>query len=386
MNLLDLAVLVAVTAAAFGGYRLGFVARVLSWTGLAVGVVLAAVFVEEVVGTVGDQEPQTRLLVALAFLFGLAVVGQALGLAVGAAAHAALPRGPGLREADRLAGGVAGACGVVVAVWLLVPALAATPGWPARAARESLVVRSLGELAPRPPESLAVIGRVLSDAAYGDVLGLGSPGDVGTPPVAGIAPGVAERVAGSVVKVEGRACDRIQDGTGFVVDGLVVTNAHVVAGESTTSVSTQDGRRLDARVVAFDARRDLAVLDVRDLRLPSLPLGTSADGATGAVFGHPGGGPLRAAPARVASRITARGTDIYRAGATTREVLVLAADLEPGDSGGPLVDPDGVVVGVAFAIDPASPATGYALADGEVRPVLEAAGTARVGTGPCLAR
>ena len=69
-------------------------------------------------------------------------------------------------------------------------------------------------------------------------------------------------MSGSVVKVEGTACDRVQEGTGFVAGpGLVVTNAHVVAGESHTRISTLDGRRYETEVVAFDPDRDLAVLD-----------------------------------------------------------------------------------------------------------------------------
>jgi S1-C subfamily serine protease len=67
-------------------------------------------------------------------------------------------------------------------------------------------------------------------------------------------------------------------------------------------------------------------------------------------------------------------------------VYVLAALLAPGDSGGPFVDTRGDVIGVAFAIDPGRTATGYALTDAEVRPVLaEAQGRHdAVDTGSCL--
>ena len=93
-------------------------------------------------------------------------------------------------------------------------------------------------------------------------------------------------------------------------------------------------------------------------------------GVRGAVFGHPGGGPLEASPFRVDRRIRAVGRDIYGAARTERDVLVLAADLEPGDSGSALVSPDGDVVGVAFAIAPDRPGVAYALTPAEVRAAL----------------
>ena len=71
------------------------------------------------------------------------------------------------------------------------------------------------------------------------------------------------------------------------------------------------------------------------------PWARAQAGVVGAVYGHPGGGPLRAAPARIAEEIDARGTDIYRTTATSRDVFVLAAQLAPGDSGAPLVDQAG---------------------------------------------
>ncbi len=112
--------------------------------------------------------------------------------------------------------------------------------------------------------------------------------------------------------VEGQACDRVQEGTGFVAgENLIVTNAHVVAGENRTHVVTSDGRRLDTTVVAFDPNRDLAVLRAPGLGLPALTEGDGQVDDRGALFGHPGGGPLRQAPVRIAEQIVARGTDIY---------------------------------------------------------------------------
>ena len=229
----------------------------------------------------------------------------------------------------------------------------------------------------------------MQDAQFPKVFDRLTSPDAGTPPAGGIPNDVAAKVARSVVKVQGQACDLIQEGSGFVArDDLVVTNAHVVAGERATEVFTPDGRRLDAVVVSFDPAVDLAVLRVDRLRLTVLDRADGALDERGAVFGYPGGGPQRESPARIAEEITARGRDIYHSAPTSRDVFVLAAALVPGDSGGPLVDDRGRIVGVAFAVDPSQSSTAYALTRAEVEAGLQRAtkvGTTNaVGTGDCL--
>jgi S1-C subfamily serine protease len=387
VNALDIAILVAAVAAAIGGYQLGFLARVLSWAGLAAGIAIAARLATDLVHSMSASDPRTRLFAALAFLLGLAILGWALGLAIGSMLHASLTFGPGLRTVDRAAGAVVGCVGVLVAVWLLIPALALTPGWSARAARDSAIVRAIDDYAPKPPRSVEQLARRVSGGSLPDALGrLASPPEAGSVPTAFLPASVSNRVVPSVVKVEGRACHDITDGSGFVAGpDIVVTNAHVVAGEQRTQVDTSDGRTLRALVVAFDPQRDVAVLRVRGLGLPALPMTSRVtDGEIDAVFGHPGGEALRQSPARIAQQITAEGSDIYGTHSTRRHVIVLAADIRPGDSGGPLVDPSGRVAGVAFATDRGGALIGYALANAEVRPVLANASDVPVATGPCI--
>jgi S1-C subfamily serine protease len=390
VNVLDLVVVAAMIAAGYFGYRLGFVARVVSWCGLALGIVLAVAFVDDVMSLLSSQASQTKLFVALLFFLLLATLGQALGYAAGLAARRRLPSTEALHRGDRIGGAVIGVLGVLMAVWLLTPALASAQGWPARAARDSQIVRAITRYAPDPPPQAQRLGQAVAEGPFPEVFSrLNGPGGVGAPPTRALAPDVAARVASSVLKIEGEACDQIQAGSGFVAGAdLIVTNAHVVAGEPRTEVETNDGRQLSATVVAFDPERDLAVLRVRNLRLFTLPFADGGDGTTGAVFGHPGGGALRIAPARIAETVNAAGTDIYRTGRTSRRVLVLAARLAPGDSGGPLVDQQGRMVGVAFAVDPGQESTAYALTRGEVDSVLDPVVNGRrqtpADTGPCL--
>jgi S1-C subfamily serine protease len=389
VNVLDLVLVAAMIAAGYFGYRLGFVARVVSWAGLGLGILLAIAFVDDVMGLLSAQASQTKLFIALLFFLVLATAGQALGYAAGVTLRSRLPSTHAVHRSDRVGGAVVGVVGVLVAVWLLTPALASAQGWPARATRDSQIVRAIDRYGPDPPPQAQRLGRAVAAGPFPEVFSrLNGPRGVGAPPAHGLAPDVAARVASSVVKVEGEACDQIQAGSGFVAGAdLVVTNAHVVAGEPRTQVQTNDGRELSATVVAFDPQRDLAVLRVHNLRRFSLPFADAGVGTTGAVFGHPGGGPLEIAPARVADAVNAAGTDIYRTGRTNRRVYVLAADLAPGDSGGPLVDQQGRMVGVAFAVDPGQESTAYALTRLEVDSVLGPVVNGRqtsANTGPCL--
>jgi S1-C subfamily serine protease len=389
VNLLDAVVVLAAIGAGYAGFRYGFSARALGWLGLLVGITVGALLVDDVANALQGSTPRTRLIASIAFLFLVAVLGQALGIALGSALRRSLPDRGLLTAADRVAGATAGVLAVLAVVWLLVPAFASATGWPARAVRGSAIARAVDRYAPAPPSSLAALGRLVGEAPFPEVFDRLTSPDVGTPPVEGLSPDVAARVLPSVVRIEGRACDLIQQGSGFVAAAdLVVTNAHVVGGESATEVFTPDGRRLDAVVVAFDPDRDLAVLRVPRLDLAALERAEGDVDSEGAVVGYPGGGPETVSPARLAQRITAKGTNIYRSASTSRDVFVLAAQLEPGDSGGALVDAAGRVVGSAFAVDPSSETTAYALTNDEVErvldPVLVSGTSAGVDTGPCL--
>ena len=146
--------------------------------------------------------------------------------------------------------------------------------------------------------------------------------------------------AHSVVKVRGIAnsCQKILEGSGFVVaPNRVMSNAHVVAGGDTFTVSV-DGEEHDATVVAFDPMTDISVLDVPGLQAPPLEFDQDAapTGADAVVLGYPDGGPFVANPARVREVIELNGPDIYRTTTVTREVYTIRGKVGQGDSGGPL--------------------------------------------------
>ena len=190
------------------------------------------------------------------------------------------------------------------------------------------------------------------------------------------------------VRAESAQCRQAQVGSGWVVSpGRVVTNAHVVAGSDNVTVSVRGtGRERQARIVAYDPARDVAVLDVPGLRAPRLPQGAPLEsGDAAALAGFPGDKGLWVGGARVRDVITARGEDVYGRPGVVRDVYSLRAQVRRGASGGPVLDPDGEVVGMVFATSLDDPDTGYALTLGEIRPVLRQgiASSSAVSTGAC---
>src|SRR3954453_6363935 len=388
MNMLDLLIIVFAVLAAMGGYRMGFVARAASWVGLAIGLALAARFVPNVVDAIHFNQASSRLLVAAGVLIGGAFLGQALGLVVGGQIHRVIPIGP-LRMADRAVGAVVGLLGIIVAVWLLLPSMADVPGGFARQARTSSIARFIDAAFPNPPDTLQALRRLVGSDVFPRVFEALRPApDLGPPPAAStLSAALQSRVTASTGRVEGQACNRLQDGSGFAVaPNTIVTNAHVVAGGRRTVVLRPGGTRLPATVVMFDSDRDLAILDVPNLGQAPLPIGVGKVKDQGAVFGHPGGTPdVVISPAPIGQQVEAVGRDLYDTHQTRRDVFILAAALHPGDSGGALVNEAGNVVGVAFAIAPDRPGTAYALTSKELNGALGEGRRAGTSTGACVA-
>ena len=379
MNWLDALLLVSAAAFAFSGYRQGFVAGVLAFVGFLAGGALGLVVAPSLVSRV--QAGLLQSLLAVGVVLVAATVGQVLLGWLGALARARLTWAPA-RVLDATLGSAVSVLAMLVVVWFLASSLRPGP-LPSlsRQISDSQVVTRVDEVMPERARTLfSSFRQVLDDNELPTVFGGLAPEQIRPvqPPDRGITSTAAVRQAGrSVVKVTGTAsgCDRTLDGTGFVVSrNHVLTNAHVVAGVDSPRVQVGGrGERLDAEVVVYDSRRDLAVLYVPGLRAPVLPLDdTAVRGDQGVVAGFPGGGDYQLAPARVRDTVDARGPDIYHRVQVTREVFSLYADVQPGNSGGPLLSLDGAVYGIVFAKSLDDATTGYALTVDEARPVLAA--------------
>jgi S1-C subfamily serine protease len=191
----------------------------------------------------------------------------------------------------------------------------------------------------------------------------------------------------STVRVTGTACGLGIEGSGWVAGpGLVVTNAHVVAGEDDTTVQPLgSGPRYDAQAVWFDPRNDVAILRARGISnlRPLRQNVNAATGTSGAVIGYPENGPLDVQPARIGPTITALSQDAYGRGPLRRKITTMRGLVRSGNSGGPLVDGNGRVLTTIFASSASGgERAGYGVPDSVVTDALARARGA-VDTGPC---
>ena len=181
---------------------------------------------------------------------------------------------------------------------------------------------------------------------------------------------LSSKAANSIVKITGDApsCSRSIEGSGFIYSSQrVLTNAHVVAGVRNPRISLPNGGQLSARVVLYDADRDIAVLYVPNLTRAALKLaGSVGSGTSAVVAGYPQNGPFAAVPARIAARTSVTGPNIYQSKTVTRQVYTIRGTVRPGNSGGPLLAADGSVYGVVFAASVDQSNVGYALTNSEI--------------------
>ena len=331
------------------------------------------------------------MVVTLITIFGAAVLLGAFGEALGRRAGDALRR-VHLGPLDATLGAAFGATATLLFIWLLAGMLASAPiGNLGQYIQESKVIRALDDRLPPSPPLIARIARFLDPLGFPRVFA-GLEPDPG-PPLAlpgmeALQPAI-DATSASTLKVEADGCGGLLTGSGFVAEpGLVVTNAHVVAGTRRVAV-IDGGTARSADVVSFDPQTDVAVLRVAGLREPALPLATDeqARGTGGAVLGFPGGGSLKVGSAAVLQSAEAEGRDIYNQGLTTRAIYVLQATVRPGSSGGPFILADGRVAGVVFARSVSDGEVGYALRASEVVDDLAVASGRQdaVSTGGCAA-
>ncbi len=392
MTVLDVVLVLSALGFAVSGYRRGLLVGVLSFAGFLGGGAAGMLLAPRVVG--GREPGVTTAVFAVVIVVVAALVGQALLSALGTSLRQGLTWSP-LRAVDGVLGAAVTASAVLVLAWFVAIGLrqAPLPGV-SRQVADSRVLAAVDTVLPDGTADLfGSFVELLDERGFPRVFNDLGPERITPvdPPASGAAATVGVRAAGrSVVEIVGdaRACRRRVEGTGFVyAPGRVMTNAHVVGGVTEPMLRVGGtGRAYRAQVVAFDPRRDLAVLAVPGLPAPALRFdrgGSRGDAAV--VAGFPRGGPYRLDAARIREEIRARGQDIYGRSAVTREVFSIRGRVEPGNSGGPLLSPAGGVYGVVFAKSLDDPSTGYALTVDEAAPVADSGrrATGAVDTGRC---
>jgi S1-C subfamily serine protease len=391
MNPIDILVVVLLLLGLVAGARAGFFGPVLGLLGAVAGLAAALLLATVLRESMNEIEQPMRGLVTILGLGALILGGEALGAGIGARMSLGLRRSV-LRPIDALGGAVVGVAHVVLLVWIFGGMLAAgmAPGIAANA-RESVAMQAISQRLPSP---LGVAGGLLALLDTTDLPPLFGgfeplPAEPVALPADAEARALAESALDATARVASTGCGPgTSVGSGFFVSpSHAVTNAHVVAGSSGTTV-TVGGNLYEAVVVAYDASADLALLHVPSVSAPSLTLLTTTPqrGSTGVALGYPGGGPLTVTAAAVTAAHDLGGPDIYGAGSHQRSVLELRAEIRRGNSGGPLVVEPGVVGGVIFGGSRLSAEVGYAIGSDEaverLGPFIGA--TAAVDTGACL--
>jgi hypothetical protein len=374
-------IIVAFTALmALWGYAQGLIVGALSLAGFAGGALLGSrvgpLLLEE--GSRSPYAPLAALIGALA-LGGILAAGlELLGF------HLRHRLGNRLGILDGVGGAaLVGALGLGL-VWIGGAVALHTPG--ASELREPIQRSAiLQELNERLPPSGPILQALARFDPFPQVEG---PSPDVPPPTSAIArdPDV-ERAGGSVVKVLGTACGLGVQGSGWVAgDGIVVTNAHVVAGQDDTTVQVQgEGPRLDAQAVWFDPQNDLAILRAPGLSgVGALRLNPGAEqGASAAILGFPENGPYDVRPGRLGQTSTVISQDAYGRGPVRRSITSLRGLVRSGNSGGPMVDASGRVVTTIFAASVSDGGqSGFGVPDSIVREALGRAG-GPVETGAC---
>lgn len=365
---------------ALRGYRQGLIVGLLSLAGFVGGAVLGARVGPGLLagGSESPYAPVTALAGAL--LIGGIVAVSVEGIAHGLR-HRLLSRRGWAAVADALGGALLLAALGLALAWLFGAVALNAPGAQElrRTVQRSAILRALNETFPPSGGLLNALNRIDPGGAI-----RGPDPGVGPPDSATLGDPEVQAAATSVVRVLGTACGLGISGSGWIAEpGLVVTAAHVVAGEDDTTVAAANGARLDATPVHYDPSNDLALLAVEGLeraplRLAELP----TSGTPGAVIGYPENGPPALSAARLGTTGSAESEDSYGRGPLRRELTSLRGEIRSGNSGGPMVDRDGRVLTTVFASTVSKSPGGY----GVPNPIVGVAlgdSSGEVDTGPC---
>jgi S1-C subfamily serine protease len=356
LNVLDVFIALFVVVVILRGARTGFLAGVFSLVGVVVGISAGSRIASSLMPE--DGTPIYGAGITLGSILAFAVLGEVVARTIGGSIRNRLSS-PTSETLDGFGGAVLGFALSLMLVWAVgVFALQSPPlAGLHPAVRDSRILQSLDERIPSDLLTRAVADLEPLPQIRGPEPAVSTPEEsiVGDPDV--------RAASARTLRVRGIACGYGVEGSGWVAGrNLVVTNAHVVAGETATHVQVgETGRRLPAKVVVFDEKNDIAVLRVNGLGLTPLHLASPRPGEDAAVIGFPENGPLDIEPARTGTTQRVISSDAYDSGPVERVVTSFRVYVRPGNSGGPAVNEYGRVVSTIFASRTGSDNSGYGI-------------------------
>jgi S1-C subfamily serine protease len=348
LSLIDVVIVVFALAMAAVGWERGLVRSAFPLAGFIGGVFAGARLAPSLLdgGAESPYAPAVAagggILLGLFLAIALEGVGQRLG--------ARLAERQGTRMADSAGGAILFLGLALLATWVFGAVALNLPGQNAREVRETVqrssILVALNDVAPPSGGFLNALRRIDPSRSV-----RGPEADVGPPDPAILRDTDVEAASQSVVRITGSACGLGIAGSGWIAGpGIVVTNAHVVAGQDDTQVTLSGGETLDAAALYYEPRNDLAVLDVPGLGGTALDLvAKPRKGTTSATVGYPENGPLTLTPARLGRTGTVESQDSYGRGPVERRMTPFRGEVRNGNSGGPVIDANGDVLATVFA-------------------------------------
>lgn len=381
MSILDLFIALFVVLVVARGARTGFLAGVFSLAGVVIGVSLGSRLAPFLLPE--NESAVFRAGVTLVTILAFAVLGDVVARALGGSLRARLS-GPASDLLDGVGGAGLGLMLSLTLVWVIGVFTLQTPLLASLhpAVKESQILQVLNEQMPSELLTRAVAELDPLPEIRAPEANVADPdrGIIGDPDVLA--------ASSRTLRITGIACGYGVEGSGWVAaPNTVVTNAHVVAGETVTRVQVGGaGAHKRARVVFFDKKNDIAILRVRELGLTPLPLAEPEPGESVAVIGFPENGPLDIRPGRTGGTRRVLSSNAYNQGPVERTVTSLRVYVRPGNSGGPAVNADGEVVSTIFASRADSHRSGYGIPSQIVRQHLSQLrpGAPSVSTGECI--
>lgn len=377
LNAADWIAIAIVLLAAVAGFRRGLVLSAFSLAGLAVGAYVGSRLAPHLLHG-GSNARWTPFVALIGAVLG-AVLLQFAALVAGSFVRGGIRFAP-LRLIDSAGGLLLGGALGIALVWVGASVALLTPGETGfrQEVESSKIVRQLDSALP-PRTLLNLLERI------DPLVSIAGPRAPSLPPGKGIVRNQAVREdATRIVKILGTACGVGVEGSGWIAGrNLVVTAAHVVAGEHDTIVRVP-GQLIPhlADVVVLDVHNDVAVLRVSGVDLEPLRLADPRSGAAAAILGYPLDGDLTETPARIGRTATVLTQDALGHGPVARTITAVAGQVEHGDSGGPAVDAAGRVESMIFAARLGSE-SGYGVPPSIIRTDLARAGANAVSAGSC---
>jgi S1-C subfamily serine protease len=381
VTVLDWIIVALTLATAAAGFFQGFVVGAATLAGFAGGLFVGARIGQALVAS-GSHSPYAPLFGLVGALIGGLLFGSVLE-AVGHGVRRKMTVVPSLGLVDGLAGAALSAAVALGVVWLAGAVALQSPQ--TRGLREdiqrSAILRALNSALPPSGSILNALARFDPFPSIS-----GPPVDLPVPRAAIARDPEVLAAARGVVKIQGTACGLGVEGSGWIArPDIVVTNAHVVAGQRDTTVQLGGtGPQLAAHALVFDPGDDIAILRVDGLGGRVLPIASSPrEGRSAAILGFPENGPFDIRAGRLGTTQTVTTQDAYGRGPVQRSITTLRGTVRPGNSGGPMVDARGRVVTTVFAAARSGPPGGYGVPNSVVERDLGRASGDSVSTGQC---